>query len=83
MLPAIERGFQQREIAEAASRYQREIDSQERIIVGVNEYVADETVRVPLLRVDEAGACHQLERLNRVRRERDGVHGGFGVGRDS
>jgi len=73
MLPAIERGFQQREIAEAASRYQREIDSQERIIVGVNEYVTDEKLQVPLLRVDEAGARHHLERLNRVRRERDGA----------
>lgn len=73
MLPAVERGFQQREIAEAASRYQREIDSQERIIVGVNEYVTDETLQVPLLRVDEAGARHQLERLERVRRERDGA----------
>lgn len=73
MLPAIERGFQQREIAEAASRYQREIDSQERIIVGVNEYVTDEKLQVPLLRVDEAGARLHLERLNRVRRERDGA----------
>jgi methylmalonyl-CoA mutase N-terminal domain/subunit len=73
MLPAIERGFQQREIAEAASRYQREIDSQERIIVGVNDYVTNETLKVPLLRVDEAGARRQLERLQRVRRERDGA----------
>lgn len=73
MLPAIARGFQQREIAEAASRYQREIDSRERIIVGVNEYVSEEAVRVPLLRVDEAGEKHQLERLDRVRRERDGA----------
>ncbi len=72
MLPAIERGFQQREIAEAASRYQREIDSRERIIVGVNDFVTDEELKVPLLRVDEAGARHQMERLNRVRRERDG-----------
>ena len=76
MLPAIERGFQQREIAEAASRYQREIDAKERIIVGVNDYVTDETLRVPLLRVDEAGARHQIERLNRVRRERDNVRVG-------
>src|SRR5438093_1468251 len=39
VLPAIERGFQQREIADAAARYQREIDQHERVIVGVNEYV--------------------------------------------
>ncbi len=73
MLPAIERGFQQREIAEAASRYQREIDAKERIIVGVNDYVTEEKLQVPLLRVDEAGARHHIERLNRVRRERDGA----------
>lgn len=71
MLPAIERGFQQREIAEAASRYQREIDQKDRIIVGVNEYVTGEGLRVPLLRVDETGARHQTERLQRVKRERD------------
>jgi len=71
VLPAIARGFQQREIAEAAARYQREIDTQERIIVGVNGYVIDEALKVPLLRVDKAGEQHHLERLNRVRRERD------------
>jgi methylmalonyl-CoA mutase N-terminal domain/subunit len=76
VLPAIERGFQQREIAEAAARYQREIDARERIIVGVNEYVTDEELKVPLLRVDEAGAQHHLARLNRVRAERDNARVG-------
>ena len=71
VLPAIERGFQQREIAEAAARYQREIDTKQRIIVGVNEFVTDEALKVPLLRVDEAGARHHIERLQRVRAERD------------
>jgi methylmalonyl-CoA mutase N-terminal domain/subunit len=76
VLPAIERGFQQREIAEAAARYQREIDTKQRIIVGVNEYVTDEALKVPLLRVDEAGARHHIERLQRVRRERDNARVG-------
>jgi methylmalonyl-CoA mutase N-terminal domain/subunit len=76
VLPAIERGFQQREIAEAAARYQREIDTQQRIIVGVNDYVTDEVLKVPLLRVDEAGARHHLERLRRVRAERDAARVG-------
>ncbi|MGE5141414.1 MAG: methylmalonyl-CoA mutase, partial [Rudaea sp.] len=71
VLPAIERGFQQREIADAAARYQREIDEHERVIVGVNEYEVEEKLEVPLLRVDQAGARRQLERLERVRRERD------------
>lgn len=73
VLPAIERGFQQREIADAAARYQREIDESERVIVGVNEFVIDEALRVPLLRVNEAGELHHLARLERVRRERDGA----------
>ncbi len=71
VLPAVERGFQQREIADAAARYQREIDRKERIIVGINDYVIDEELKVPLLRVDESGARHQIERLRRVRLERD------------
>lgn len=76
VLPAMERGFQQREIAEAAARYQREIDTQERVIVGVNQFVIDETLKVPLLRVDEAGARHHLARLQRVRAERDNARVG-------
>ena len=73
VLPAIEKGFLQREIAESAARYQTEIEKKERIIVGVNDFVAQEELKVPLLRVDEAGARHQAERLQRIRRERDGA----------
>lgn len=76
VLPAIQRGFQQREIAEAAARYQREIDTKERIIVGVNQFVTDEALKVPLLRVDEAGARHHIARLQRVRTERDNARVG-------
>ncbi len=71
VLPAIEKGFFQREIAESAARYQTEIEKKERVIVGVNDYVVKEDLKVPLLRVDEAGARHQIQRLQRVRRERD------------
>lgn len=73
VLPAIEKGFFQREIADAAARYQREIDQRERVIVGVNDFVVEEELKVPLLRVDEAGARHQIARLQKVRRERDGL----------
>lgn len=76
VLPAIERGFQQREIAEAAARYQREIDTRERIIVGVNEYVTDEALKIPLLRVDRAGERRHIDRLRRVRAERDTARAG-------
>ncbi|MDE3089639.1 MAG: methylmalonyl-CoA mutase family protein [Chloroflexota bacterium] len=73
VLPSIERGFFQREIAESAARYQTEIEKKERIIVGVNDFVVQENLKVPLLRVDVAGARHQAERLQRIRRERDGA----------
>ncbi|MBI4789592.1 MAG: methylmalonyl-CoA mutase family protein [Chloroflexi bacterium] len=73
VLPAIEIGFFQREIAESAARYQAEIEKKERMIVGVNDYTVEEDLKVPLLRVDVAGARHQVERLNRIRRERDAV----------
>ena len=71
VLPAIENGFFQREIAEAAFRYQREIDSGQRIIVGVNEYVQDEPLEIPILQMDSQAERSQVERLQRVRRERD------------
>ena len=72
VLPAIQRGFFQREIANAAYRYQRETDDQERIIVGVNEYVdPDEKVRIPILQMDPQGYQRQVKRLEQVRTERD------------
>ena len=71
MLGAIERGFPQREIAESAYRYQREIDTGQRTIVGVNDYLTDEHVAIPLLEIDREGERRQRERLARVRRERD------------
>ncbi len=75
MLGAIERGFPQREIAESAYRYQREIDAAsltgQRTIVGVNDYLTDEPMTIPLLKIDREGERRQRERLARVRRERD------------
>ncbi|MBI2857248.1 MAG: methylmalonyl-CoA mutase, partial [Chloroflexi bacterium] len=72
VLAALDHGFFHREIADAAFRYQRETDSGARVIVGVNEYAADEHVRIPFLRMDPNGQRRHLERLDRVRRERDG-----------
>jgi methylmalonyl-CoA mutase N-terminal domain/subunit len=71
VIPAIELGFFQREIAEAAFRHQQEIDSGRRIIVGVNKYLADEPLTIPLLEMDAEGERRQVERLQRVRAERD------------
>ena len=71
VVPAIEHGFFQREIADAAYVYQREIDARQRTIVGVNDYVADEPVEVPILAMDPDGYDRQVARLRRVRAERD------------
>jgi methylmalonyl-CoA mutase N-terminal domain/subunit len=73
VIPAIERGFFQREIAEAAYRYQQEIDTHQRTVVGINEYVSQEPLTIPILEMDPEGERRQLERLARVRRERDNV----------
>lgn len=71
VIPAIEQGFFQREIMRSAYRYQQEIEDKDRIIVGVNEHVSEEPLTIPILRMDEEGERRQIERLNRVRRERD------------
>jgi len=71
VIPAIEAGFMQREIAEAAFRFQQEVDAGQRIIVGVNEYVADEPLAIPILEMDPGGYTRQLARLQRVRAGRD------------
>jgi len=71
VIPAIEQGFFQREIAASAYRYQREIEERQRIVVGVNEYQTDEPLSIPLLKIDPEGERQQRERLARVRRERN------------
>jgi methylmalonyl-CoA mutase N-terminal domain/subunit len=71
VIPAIEAGFFQREIAEASYRYQREIETRERISVGVNECVMDEPIEIPILEMDPEGEQRERQRLARLRRERD------------
>ena len=71
MIPAIERGFPQREIAEAAYRYQQAVDRKEKIIIGVNDYVAAEEPPLETLQIDESVARQQCERLAELRRTRD------------
>jgi methylmalonyl-CoA mutase N-terminal domain/subunit len=70
-IPALEMGFMQREIAEAAFRFQQEVDSGERRVVGVNGYVADEPQTIPILAMDPQGYERQIARLHRARAERD------------
>jgi methylmalonyl-CoA mutase N-terminal domain/subunit len=72
VIPAIEKGFFQREIAESAYRYQKETDENQRIIVGVNRYTLDEKPSIPILKMDEKGEERQIHRLQKLRKERDG-----------
>ena len=72
MVRAISEGYPQREIADAAYRFQREVDAGERSIVGVNRYAdPDEVLAIPLLEVSETSLRAHLARLERTRRERD------------
>jgi methylmalonyl-CoA mutase, N-terminal domain len=71
LLPAIEKGFFQSEIADAAYRYQREIDIKQRKIVGVNAYHDEQPIRIPILEMDPQGYKRQINRLAQTRKERD------------
>jgi methylmalonyl-CoA mutase N-terminal domain/subunit len=72
VLPAIDQGFFQSEISDAAYRYQLETDSSERIIVGVNGYAdPEEELRIPILEMDPGGYNRQVGRLNKIREQRD------------
>jgi methylmalonyl-CoA mutase N-terminal domain/subunit len=71
VLPAIDKGFFQSEISDAAYLYQQEIDSDRRRIVGVNAYNDDGEVKIPILEMDPQGYKRQLTRLKEIRKERD------------
>ena len=72
VVEAIERGFFQREISEAAYRYQKEIESGERTIVGVNDYVLEgEEITIPVLKIDPEVERRQVERTQKLRKTRD------------
>jgi methylmalonyl-CoA mutase N-terminal domain/subunit len=76
MLRAIERGYVQREIQNAAYDYQRAVEAKEAIVVGVNEFASEREVAVPIQRIDEALEGRQVERVQALRARRDaGVHG--------
>ncbi|MCZ2127868.1 MAG: methylmalonyl-CoA mutase family protein [Anaerolineales bacterium] len=76
VIPALEKGFMQGEIADAAYRYQREIDENRRRIVGVNAYLDDQPAAIPILEMDPNGYERQVARLNEVRNTRDSGRAG-------
>jgi methylmalonyl-CoA mutase N-terminal domain/subunit len=71
VIPAIEKGFFQQEIANAAYLYQKEIERKERIIVGVNDYSKDEKIEIPLLYIGEDIAERQIARLHQTKKDRN------------
>ncbi len=73
MVEAIRRNFPQREIADAAFTYQREVDERKRIVVGVNDFVREDEEETPILRIDPALERKQTDRLAATRARRDGT----------
>ncbi len=70
MVAAIERGYPQREIADAAYKFQRQVENDERVVVGVNEYVTDH-LPVNILKIDPDVEKKQIARLQEVKQARD------------
>ena len=71
VVAGIEKGWFQKEIAESSYRYVKEIERKDRIIVGVNEYLTDEPDTTEILKISEESEKRQLDRLARVKRERN------------
>ena len=73
MLRAIETGYVQKEIQESAYRYQKAIESEESVVVGVNRFRSEDQTPVPTLRIDPVIEQQQIDRLRAVRSRRDSV----------
>ncbi len=76
VLPAIETGFFQGEISDSAYRYQREIDQQVRQVIGVNAYLDEKEPEIPLLKIDPEGYLNQINRIEKLKKDRDQGHVG-------
>ena len=71
MVEAIEKGFPQREIAEASYRFQQSVENREKIIVGVNDFVEQDEQAISILYIDETTAGRQIAGLEELRKTRD------------
>jgi methylmalonyl-CoA mutase N-terminal domain/subunit len=80
MVSAIEKGYPQREIAASAYRFQRQLESGERVMVGVNKYESDGETDIPTLRIDEAAQSTQIANLRRVKATRNSSHAAEALG---
>jgi methylmalonyl-CoA mutase N-terminal domain/subunit len=68
---AIENGFMQNKIAESAYAYQKNIESKEKIIVGVNEFISESKTQIPIFKIDEKIRQEQIEKLNAIKAHRN------------
>ena len=73
VLAAIEKGFFQQEIADAAYAYQQAIEKGERVVVGVNRFASGEPLNIELLKIDPAVERRQVERLQKLKERRDNI----------
>jgi methylmalonyl-CoA mutase N-terminal domain/subunit len=73
MLKAIERGYVQQEIQDAAYEYQQQVDRAEAVVVGVNRFTVEEEKPIPLQRIDPGLEAKQVERVRALRAKRDVV----------
>jgi methylmalonyl-CoA mutase, N-terminal domain len=71
MIQALERGYVQQEIQNAAYEYQQQVDREEAVVVGVNRFAVDEEKPIPLQRIDESLEHKQVERLRALRSRRN------------
>jgi methylmalonyl-CoA mutase N-terminal domain/subunit len=72
VIPAIELGFFQKEIADAAYRYQMELDRKEKIVIGVNDFIEeDEKIEIPILKIPKEVEIKQINRLRELRASRN------------
>lgn len=71
IIRAIDIGYPQKEIADAAYRYQQQLDAKEKVIVGVNKYVIPEERPIDILKIDHEVERRQMERVRKVKRDRD------------
>ena len=72
MVPAIEQGFFQREIAKSASDYQNKVDEGKRILVGINKFVKEnEEIDIPILEIGSEAGQNQLKKLSELKKDRN------------
>jgi methylmalonyl-CoA mutase N-terminal domain/subunit len=71
VIPAIERGFFQKEIADSAFRYQTELESKSRVMIGVNDFLVEDEDELEILRIDRGKEAGQVERVREARAKRD------------